>query len=182
MYWPVTVADGEYIAVGFCLRDYFFGTLGHSSLMGPIAVDAPNCFPFVRLNLHYMGLVPEFSIYTTSQSSEYTLTVGHCYCANLIRVGSTVEVDLYDMTSNPDSVVFHDALPCAWATFDRFHVAYDYYGGGHCVWDPVNGEIDCLSNRHTSYVEYSIDYVTVCDIGPTATQPTTWGSVKALFD
>lgn len=180
---PMTIPEGCCIAVGFCVEDYNFGSLGHSSLMGPIAVDAPNYFPFVRLNLHYMGSVPEFSIYTTTQGYYYTLTVGACYCANLIRVGETVEVELYVKTgTGADSLVFEDALPCDWATFDRFHVAYDYYGGGHCLWDSVDDEVDCLSNRSTSFIEYSIDYVTVCDVGPTATESRSWGSIKALFE
>jgi hypothetical protein len=184
LYEPVTIPEDGYIAVRFILLAYNYGSLGHSSLMGPIAVDEPSCYPFVRLNLHYMqftGPYPEFSIYTTVQGAYYPLSVGTTYCANLIRMGETVKVELYEIAEEGSVLVFEDALPCDWQSFDRFHVAYDYYGAGYCRWDPIDQEIDCLSNRSTSFIEYSIDCVTVCDIGPTATERSTWGSVKALF-
>lgn len=167
----------------FRINDYYYGVNGHSSLMGPIAVDAPNCFPFVRINLHYMGAEPELSIFTeeAGQSSRYTLQVGIWYCANLIRSGTMVRIDLYEYP-DADSLVFTDELECTWQMFDRFHVAYDYYTGevgSYCTWNP--GYICCLSDRYVSYIDYDIDSVTLCAVGPTATRGTTWGSVKALF-
>jgi hypothetical protein len=97
--------------------------------MGPIAVDEPTSYPFVRLNLHFMqytDTLPEFSIYTTVQGAYYPLSVGITYCANLIFVWETVRVELYEWAEEGSILVFEGALPCAWSAFDRFHFAYDY--------------------------------------------------------
>jgi hypothetical protein len=185
-YWflldePVLVPDGGYISMRYILRGNNYDGLGQSSLAGPIGVGVTNCYPFVRLNWHYMTSIPQQSICTLCNGSEprYNLTVGHEYCANLIHAGSTVRLELYSM---PESVlVFTDVQPCDWVMFDRFHLCYDYYGGGYCVWDPANEEIDCRADRSTSYVEYSIKSITVCDVGPTSTDNSSWGSVKALY-
>lgn len=181
---PVLVPEGGYIAVRFIVRGYDHPSMSHSSLMGPLALGDESYYPPVRLNLHYTGPEPTFSVYTPGggMSGEYTLQIGQEYCANIIRNGTLVETELYTW---PESVlVFSDSRVCEWSMFDRFLVAYDYYTGetgSYCVWDPVGEEVDCKCDRYTSYIEYSIDCVTVCDIGPTATEATTWGGIKSLY-
>ena len=181
---PTIVPEGGYIAVQFCVTGYAHGSLSHSSLMGPLEMGSGNYYPTVRLNLHFTSANPEFSIYANGVSGlRYTLTVGKCYCANLIRSGSMAEVELYEVLDGGTFVgpIFTDALAADWPTFDRFLLGYDYYGGGYCIWDQPPCMVHLKCDRHTSYIEYDIHSVTLCDIGPTAVEPTTWGGVKSFY-
>jgi hypothetical protein len=140
-------------------------------------------YPTVRLNLHYTASVPEFSIHANGVSSpRYTLQIGQDYCANLIRSGDMAEVELYEMIGDSlGALVFTYALAADWPTFDRFLVGYDYYAGGYCLWNELECTIDVRSDRSTSYIEYSISSLTMCDVGPSAVEATTWGGIKSLY-
>lgn len=184
---PVIIPEGGYIAVRFVVTQYYHGTMSHSSLMGPLAMGDETYYPTIRLNLHYTTSCPTFSVYTPvgGQSDIYPLQIGQWYCVNIIHRGGTAVTELYEWYSDTTHVlIFTDTRQCEWPTIDRFLLGYDYYTGecgSYARWNPDMCTVDLRVDRYTSFMDYSIDCVTVCDLGPTAVEATSWGSIKTLY-
>ncbi|MDI6739484.1 MAG: hypothetical protein QME74_03875 [Candidatus Edwardsbacteria bacterium] len=173
---PRTIRDNGMILLVFTVTAAQTGQWGHSSVLGPIPVGAD--WADFRFNLHYDSEAFQVSIFTNEGGlgQRYAAQVGTTYQAVFVHQGSQLIFQLYDGSV----AVFEDSLTYSWPTFDRFQVAYDYYGSGYCTWNEPYCRIDFLSNRGTERWLYGavedlvFDYVV-------PVQPLTWGRVKAAY-
>lgn len=173
---PRTIGDNGMILLTFTVTAAQTGNYGHSSVLGPIPVGAN--FADFRFNLHYDGEMFQLSVSTSEGGlgQRYAAQIGTAYQATFVHSGNQLVFQLYA----GGQVVFQDALAYSWPTFDRFQVAYDYYGAGYCFWNGPYCRIDFLSNRGTERWLYGavedlvFDYVIPI-------QPLTWGRIKASY-
>ncbi len=171
---PRTMGDNGLIKLVFTVTAAQTGQWGHSSVLGPIPVGAD--WADFRFNLHYDSEAFQVSVFTNEGGlgQRYAAQVGTTYQAVFVRQSSQLIFQLYD----GGSVVFEDSLTYSWPTFDRFQVAYDYYGGGACTWNEPYCRIDFLSNRGTERWLYGAVEDLIIDY-PIPVQPSSWGRVKA---